>query len=112
MDAVRSVETKTLIDYSSELSVLVHGNLSPIILFQLIFISRYNVTKTPMLLRIIVMIMAVGLLVFVNCEIMLWTNGRPSNTPIHTMNSLYKKTPANTETANFHGLYFVRPKVI
>lgn len=61
----------TLIDHSSELSVLVHGNLSPIILFQLIFISKYNVTKTPMLLRTIVMIMAVGLLGFVNCEIML-----------------------------------------
>ena len=101
-----------IVDYSSELSVLVHGNLFPIILFQFIFTSKYNVTSTPAPLRIMAMIRAVGLLVFVNCEIMLWTNGRPSNTPSHTINSLYKKTPANTETANFHGLYFVSPNVI
>ncbi len=55
---------------------------------------------------------ATGLSVFVNDEIMLSTNGLPKRTPTHTINSLYNSTPINTATANFCGLYLVRPNVM
>jgi hypothetical protein len=92
--------------------VLVQGNLFPIILFQFIFINKYRVVKIPAILRITAIMIAAGLSVFVNVEIMLSTNGLPKRTPIHTINSLYNSTPINTATANFCGLYFVRPNVM
>ncbi len=56
--------------HSFELSVLVHGNLFPIILFQFIFTRRYNVIKIPAVLGVMAIMIAAGLSVFVNSEIM------------------------------------------
>src|SRR5215467_1902214 len=98
--------------YLSVLSGLVHGNFFPIILFQFTFTNKYNVMIIPVILRTIAIMIDIGLSVFVNSEITRWTNGLPKSTPIHTMDSLYKNSPANTATANFHGLYLVRPNVM
>jgi len=67
---INDQRTKLLQSYSFVLSVLVHGNHFPIILFQFNFTNRYNVTIIPVILRITAIMIVDGLSVFVNSEIM------------------------------------------